>query len=608
MRRMKGSSRNDFVAALGAVFQLSRVGWTNVGLLLALIVLATLSEGFGVAMLFPVLQYIEQGGNLQVLLGSSAHWKYLIGLFQALSIPISLATLSGLVLLLLLLRQGFNYAKTVYNSWLAKTILLDIRSRGFDALLRADIGFHERVGTGKAISALTLDGERASGAVFTFFKLVSTASVFIAYLTLLAVLSPGMTLFAALVMGSAWLILRARVKWCRDYGKEISDHNESMARSMSERTGGIRVIKLAGSESRETANFNQVAARLRDLGMNVVRIVTRVEAIVDPLVVAAGLCVLYVAAEVYGMSISKIGIFLLVLLRLLPYAKDMLKSRQNLAGFMGSLNAVSRVLAEALQSDVIRGGIRAFARPQQAISFVDVRFSYAKDAAPALRHVTLSIPAGRMTALVGPSGAGKSTLVDLIPRLREPQEGRILIDGIAIEEYSLADLRRAIAFVPQDSFLFDNTVASNIRYVCPEASLNEVQAAARAAHADDFIQALPEGYETRIGERGVRLSGGERQRIVLARALLQRAPIVVLDEPTSALDSESEHYIQQAVAEIRAKGQTTLIVIAHRLSTIKTADRIVILDRGQVVGSGSHHELMDEVDWYAGIVSAQAAV
>jgi subfamily B ATP-binding cassette protein MsbA len=222
--------------------------------------------------------------------------------------------------------------------------------------------------------------------------------------------------------------------------------------------------------------------------------------------------------------------------------------------------------------------------------------------------VTLSIPAGKMTALVGRSGAGKSTLVDLIPRLREPQEGRILIDGTPIGEFSLGDLRRAIAFVPQDSFLFDDTVANNIRFVRPDAGQEDVESAARQAYADVFIRALPDGYNSRIGERGVRLSGGERQRIVLAQALLQKAPIVVLDEPTSALDSDSERYIQRAIVEIRATGRTTLIVIAHRLSTIKTADQITILDGGEVTGIGKHRDLLEEMDWYANVVAAQTGV
>ena len=249
--------------------------------------------------------------------------------------------------------------------------------------------------------------------------------------------------------------------------------------------------------------------------------------------------------------------------------------------------------------------MRPFSRLEREISFDSVTFSYEKSGSPALKDVTLSIPAGKMTALVGRSGAGKSTLVDLIPRLREPQRGRILIDGTAIEEYSLADLRRAIAFVPQDSFLFDDTVANNIRFVRPESGQEKVEMAARQAYADVFIRNLPDGYDTRIGERGVRLSGGERQRIVLARALLQEAPVVVLDEPTSALDSESERYIQRAIAEIRKAGRTTLIVIAHRLSTIKTADKIIILNDGEVAGIGRHQELLDEMEWYADIVPAQ---
>ena len=221
----------------------------------------------------------------------------------------------------------------------------------------------------------------------------------------------------------------------------------------------------------------------------------------------------------------------------------------------------------------------------------------------ALQSVSLHIAPGETVALVGPSGAGKSTVFQLLLRYYDPQQGQVLLDQTPIQHLRLEDLRQRIAIVPQDSTLFSTTALENIRYGRPEASDDEVMAAARAAHADGFIQALPEGYETFLGERGVRLSGGQRQRISIARAILKNAPLLLLDEATSALDTESERAVQAAL-EQAMQGRTTL-VIAHRLSTVIHADRIIVMDAGQIVDSGTHDELMARSGLYARLASMQ---
>jgi subfamily B ATP-binding cassette protein MsbA len=267
---------------------------------------------------------------------------------------------------------------------------------------------------------------------------------------------------------------------------------------------------------------------------------------------------------------------------------------------------VKELLEAAKNAQIIRGGdIRAFGL-KKGIQFEDVSFHYPDNDEFTLRDINLFIPAGKMTALVGRSGAGKSTLVDLIPRLRVPSKGLIRFDDTPIEDFDLSTLRRSIAFVSQEGFLFNDSVENNIRYCFPNASFDDVRSVAEMAYADHFIREFPEGYGTKVGERGVKLSGGQVQRIILARALLQKASIIILDEPTSSLDSESEKYIQRAIGEIMGSRQVTLIIIAHRLSTIKSADQIIVLDRGKVVESGSHADLMHDDSWYANMVKMQA--
>jgi subfamily B ATP-binding cassette protein MsbA len=232
-----------------------------------------------------------------------------------------------------------------------------------------------------------------------------------------------------------------------------------------------------------------------------------------------------------------------------------------------------------------------------AVSFHDVGFAYRTDAGPTLSSVTLDIPAGKKIALVGPSGAGKTTIFNLLLRFYDASSGTIAVDGQDIRGVTLDSLRAAIGVVTQEAVLFDETIADNIALGKPGASLGEIKAAARNAAAHDFIAALPEGYDTRVGEGGLKLSGGQRQRVAIARAMLRNAPILLLDEATSALDAESERQVQDALARLTA-GRTT-IVIAHRLSTVRDADQIFVLDKGRVVESGKHDALLAQGGLYA---------
>ncbi len=249
-----------------------------------------------------------------------------------------------------------------------------------------------------------------------------------------------------------------------------------------------------------------------------------------------------------------------------------------------------------------RAGASPLARGDTTIRFETVGFAYA-EGPPTLQEVTLAVHRGETVALGGPSGGGKTTILNLIPRFYDATSGRVTIDGVYIREVTLASLRSQIALVTQEPFLFDDTIWANIAYARPQASQDEIETAARAAAAHDFILALPQGYQTLVGEAGARLSGGQRQRIAIARAFLKDAPILLLDEATSALDTESEAQVQAALARLMA-GRTT-ILIAHRLSTVRGADRIYVIDKGQVVETGDHGSLVKKRGLYARLARSQ---
>jgi len=574
-------------------------------LLMGITLAATLFEGFGVAMLFPVMDFVEKGKNFDVLSETSKMWMYIGRIFDLLSIPKSLISLMSIVFGLLLVRQFFNYLKSIYNTWITENIFADIRSNGFKWFINADLPFYDSHGVGQLVNTMTVDGVRAGGGIFTFFNLLAASMIFTLYFIFLLLLSWGMTLFAMGIMACVGFVLKSRIKKSGEIGNYVSEFNEKIASAIVERLNGIRLIKLSAKEEKERKRIYDLSEEIRRNTFHLAKIRARMEFIVDPMVILAGLIILYFSVGVFHMSLAKTGIFIFVLLRLMPYTKDIFNSRQALAGFSGSLFRVIELMRKASNAEQIKGGNTKVLNLNKGIKFEDVSFSYNSDDGIVLKDVNIFVPAGKMTALVGRSGSGKSTLVDLIPRLRVPSEGKVIFDNVSIEKFNLPTLRRSIAFVSQEGFLFNDTIENNIKYCRPDANLNEVIHSAKMAYADDFIQEFPGGYQNKVGERGVKLSGGQRQRIILARALLQKASIIILDEPTSSLDSESETYIRKAMEEIRSENSITMLIIAHRLSTIKRADQIIVLDKGKVIECGSHSELMHEDAWYADMVRMQ---
>jgi len=572
--------------------------------LLAIILVATLFEGFGVAMLYPVMDFIEKGKDIAAVGASSKMWVYIIKIFEFLSIPLNLVVLMGIVFVLLIIRQLFNYFKNVYSNWLMESIFSDIRSYGFKWFINADMEFYDSKNVGELINALTVDGIRAGSGIFSFFNLIAAVAIFVLYFVFLFILSTGMTLFAMVIMGGVGLLLRSKIKKSNDIGIDISRYNEKISFSIMERLNGIRFLKLAATETKEIAFIKSLSEKIKSNTCELAKLRAKMEFIIDPLVILAGLIILYFSVEIFGMSIAKTGIFIFVLLRIMPYTREIFNLRQALAGFSGSIFSVKTILDEARRGKAIKGRNNRDLQLNKGISFENVFFSYNNNGF-VLKNLDIFIPTGKMTALVGRSGAGKSTLIDLIPRLREASKGRILLDNIPIQEFDLGILRRSIAFVSQEGFLFDDTIENNIKYHRPDASSDEVIKVAKMAYADHFIKDLPQGYETKIGQRGTRLSGGQRQRIILARALLQKASIIILDEPTSALDSESELYIQRSIDNLKREMGITMIIVAHRLSTIRNADQIIVLDKGEVVETGKHSDLLHEDTWYADIVKIQ---
>lgn len=581
----------------------------TVVLLLSLQLLGTLMELSSLIILMPVFQFIQSGGDLATLAAENRHWVWLMDAYAIVGLKPDLATLLVTSLVFLLLRQVFTYIRLLAQAFAKESMIARMRADAFENYLHADIAYHDRAESGGLINDLTTDLQRAADYMFGEIMLAGLLIVTAVYVGGLFALSVPMTLTAIGIFGLALLILRTQMKKSEVAGAEVVHANQRMSAFLIERLHLARLVRLAGMERAESVHMRKLTTRQRDSLFRLFTLVARVDVIMEPMVIGAAYVLIFVSIEHFGLKIEHIGMFLVIVIRLLPMVKEVARTRQANRATRAAHKSITDRMEEMTAARETMAGVRPFDRLTRDFRFEQVSFAYDKlSDRPALRDVTVDFAAGRLNALVGPSGAGKSTLIDMIPRLRRPDSGAILLDDISIDDFALDSLRAGISSAPQTPQIFNVSIAEHIRYGKADASMDEVRQAAALANAADFIESLPDGYDTVVGESGVRLSGGQRQRIDLARALVRRAPILLLDEPTSNQDADSEALFRDALMRIRDETDITIIVIAHRLSTVAMADKIVVLQAGTVTAQGSHAELVEQGGWYANAFRKQGGI
>jgi ATP-binding cassette, subfamily B, bacterial MsbA len=508
------------------------------------------------------------------------------------------------------LKGMFDYAGTYLVNYAGFGMITDLRDDLYNAILRSSAAFFTKHTTGTLLSTMVNDVEKVQFAMSSvlaeflqqFFTLVFTAAIVV---LLGGKLAWVLLLFLPVILYSSRKIgrqVRTNTRGGQDKLAEIQN-------ILHETITGNRIVKAFGMENWEIERFRAAARRLFRANLRLVAAFAISSPLMDILGSIAIALLLLMGRNQINKHILTTGTFLAFIVAVFKLYDPVRKFAQFNNNFQQAVGASSEIFRFMDMEDEVREKPRAkrmgkFAR---SVRFENVSFSYENvEASPVVLHgINLEVRAGEVLAVVGSSGAGKSTLVHLIPRFFDVSSGSIRIDDCDVRDVTLESLRSQIGIVTQETVLFNDTVRNNIAYGQPHVSLKQVEEAARAARAHEFIGGLPEGYDTMIGERGVRLSGGERQRIAIARAILKNAPILILDEATSALDSESESLVQSALQNL-ITGRT-VFVIAHRLSTVRRADRIVVLENGTISDIGAHEELMQKLGTYRRLYELQFA-
>lgn len=533
-----------------------------------------LTETLGLAMTYPVLTFIETGGDPALFISGAELNKTVAKVLDLVGLELSLVPLMLIAFFLIIVRQLINFFSVVHHEFIKWSIGKRLGSRVFEKFLHSEVKFASSVKSGELTALVDYDSQASASIMLTYLATWQVTVSFLMYIFVIVLVAPVPALLLIVFLSVVSIILRRFVGQTFSLGEKAVQVRSDIFDFVNERHSAWKTIKLYNTAKKESQNFLKLANRLVAIRLDIAGLAEKMAIIFVPIAIGSLFIILYVLVEFLEVNVGTLMMFGLVMLRLIPVAQSYQKKIVQLAKFDPSLKKIEKIL-EKPQSRILLNRSKAV-KPtfDGKIEFKNVCFFYEKRGKRGIADVTFEIPCKKLTGVIGNSGSGKTTILDIICGIRVHQSGEVLFDGVPLEKLSFEHLRSDIAFLGQEPFLFDDTIKNNLNYVRSNARVSDLWRALELANLADFVSNLPQGIETRIGNRGSDLSVGQRQRLAIARALVSSSSLILLDEPTSALDGNSEMLIADTFEKLVTEGKT-VVVVAHRLHTLKRAHHII---------------------------------
>ncbi|WP_252698791.1 ABC transporter ATP-binding protein [Natronosalvus vescus] len=561
-----------------------------------------LLEGIGLSFILPIIELAE--GETDPNEAEGLLHAFVV-VYESIGVPFTLGYLIVGVTIVMTVR----YTSTFLVSWLQGAIetyyIRHLQSTAFNNALDAEISYFDQEGSDDILNAIVTQAEYAGKVIRYSIRTFEAVLLSIVYVSIALYLAPMLTIFAAAFLGFVTFFFRYVLEAGYSIGDRVADANERVQQAAQAGTQGIREVKLFGITRELQSQFSRGIDQFTQSRIRLLRNEAAIGSYYQLATAVAVFVLIYLALTWTTLSIGALGVFLFAMFQLGPQISQLNRYAYKTEGELPHLVRTQEFVDRLQASSETDEGTRSLSEQIKEIRFEDVTFSYEETGEQVLNSVSFDVTCDQFVAFVGQSGAGKSTIASLLTRMYDPDSGRITANGIPIQEFELSAWRSRVSIVQQDPHIFNDTLRRNITLGNREASHEEIERVSEIAQVTEFLDGLPKGYETKLGDDGVRLSGGQRQRVALARALLKDADLLILDEATSDLDSTIEQRVHEGIDEMDRDYAT--LVIAHRLSTVVNANQIYTMDDGQIIESGDHNQLLEEDGQYATLYATQSS-
>lgn len=564
---------------------------------------AALLEGFGLSFLLPIIELARSDSGAPS--DPSGAMEVFVDLYAFFNVPLTLETVVVGVALVMTARYGSTFLVAWFRGILQASYIRNLQVRAFESALEAEVSYFDRRGSDEVVNTIVTEIKYSGNLLRTVTQFIEQGLLALMYLAIAIYLAPQLTLLAAVILGGLTFVLRSGLESGFDVGDRVANANENLQEQVQAGTQGIRDVKLFTMTDEMAELVRGAASTLSSATISLQRNQAALENLYQLATAITVFTLIYAAVAISSLSLASLGVFLFAMFRLAPRMSTLNNKLYNIEGYLPHAVRTQEFTDELEASREDWEGDRPLPDRVESITFDDVSFRY-ETGEEIFDELSISLDSDKFVAFVGPSGAGKSTIVSLLTCMYEPDEGTIRADGTPIGEFDLDAWRSHLSVVRQHPYIFNDTLRENIVIANREATQADVERVCEIASVTEFIKDLPDGYDTVLGDDGVRLSGGQKQRVAIARALLKDADFLVLDEATSDLDAGIEERVHGAIESMER--DYGVLVIAHRLSTVISADTIAAVEDGRIVESGGHNELIEQGGIYASLFESQTSV